>query len=198
MISLLTCLVRGLVERGGAVRLAALLLLAGALPAQLVCAHRGASHEHPENTLRAIREAVLAGADAVEVDVRATADGQLVLMHDATLDRTTDGRGPLARLRLVEVRRLDAGDGERVPTLLEAARSVPRDVTLVLDLKEPGLEARSRAILRVAGRSATVGFPADWISKCTNDPATALRLARDGWRCILTDRPDRMRRLLRR
>src|SRR5690242_20566049 len=75
-------------------------------PAALVIAHRGGAALWPENTLVAFRNAVALGADVLELDVRATADGRLVVVHDATVDRTTDGRGAVATLTLAEVQRL--------------------------------------------------------------------------------------------
>ena len=77
--------------------------------ARLVIAHRGSSSEAPENTLRAFEAAVGRGADAIELDVRLTADGAPVVIHDATLDRTTDRTGPVAALTLAELRAVDAG-----------------------------------------------------------------------------------------
>ncbi len=92
-----------------------------------IVAHRGYSAVAPENTLAAMTAAIEAGAHACEFDVRATADGHLVVIHDDTLDRTTTGRGKVADLTLAEVRRFDAGKwkgpkfaGQRVPTLDEA------------------------------------------------------------------------------
>lgn len=118
-----------------------------------VIAHRGASHVAPENTLSALRSALAAGADMVEVDVRRTADGALVLMHDETLGRTTDvgarhpTRAPwrVQDFTLEEVRRLDAGvwksasfRGEQVPTLEEALEVVERAGSrLLLEVKNP-------------------------------------------------------------
>jgi glycerophosphoryl diester phosphodiesterase len=90
----------------------------------LTLAHRGHSTTIPEQTMAAYRAAIAAGVDAIEVDVHLTRDRHLVLLHDETLDRTTDGRGPVAEHTLAEVRALDAGNwfeprfaGERVPTL---------------------------------------------------------------------------------
>lgn len=110
-------------------------------------AHRGASGERPECTLSAIRHAITAGATAVEVDVRSTRDQQLVILHDATLDRTTDGHGPLANATLAEVKQLDAGRwfdpryaGERVPTLAETLAACRGKIDVLLDLKEQGAE----------------------------------------------------------
>lgn len=80
----------------------------------------------PENTLRSFVRAEEAGMDAIELDLHLSKDGALVVMHDAEVDRTTDGSGPIAELTLAELRELDAGDGERVPLfeeVLDAVRS---------------------------------------------------------------------------
>jgi len=97
-----------------------------------VCAHRGASGTHPENTLAAFAEAVRLGVERVEFDVRRTKDGQLIICHDAKVDRTTDGMGNIWELTLAEIKALDAGShldprfaGERVPTLAEALAACP-------------------------------------------------------------------------
>lgn len=82
-------------------------------------AHRGQSGRQPENTLAAFREAVLLGADRLELDVQMTRDGALVVIHDETVDRTTNGSGRVAELTLAEIRALDAGQGEQVPTFAE-------------------------------------------------------------------------------
>ena len=78
-------------------------------------AHRGASGNNPENTLRAFQKALEIGVDEIELDLRSTRDGHLVVMHDATVDRTTDGTGAIGELTLAEIRALDAGRmfGER-------------------------------------------------------------------------------------
>ena len=93
-------------------------------PRPLTLSHRGHSIAYPENTMAAFRAAIEAGVDAIESDVHLTADGQLVMLHDETLDRTTNGRGPVIERTLDEVLTLDAwgrfGErfrGERVPTL---------------------------------------------------------------------------------
>jgi glycerophosphoryl diester phosphodiesterase len=90
------------------------------------CAHRGASGTHPENTVAAFEEAVRLGAEMLEFDVRRTADGKFVIMHDPTVDRTTSGQGPVAALTFDEIRALDAGEGQAVPTLDEAMAYVDR------------------------------------------------------------------------
>ena len=106
-------------------------------------AHRGDSTNAPENTLAAFEAAIVAGASAVELDLRCTADGHVVVMHDRTVDRTTDGDGAIERLSLERVRELDAGGwfderfaGEAVPTLEEVFDRLVDRVPLVLHVKE--------------------------------------------------------------
>lgn len=99
----------------------------------VVFAHRGARAHAPENTLLAFRLAYALGADAIECDVQLSADGQLVIIHDGRLNRTTNGRGPVALRTLAELRALDAGRGERIPTLAEVlalVRGAERQVNL--------------------------------------------------------------------
>jgi glycerophosphoryl diester phosphodiesterase len=110
-----------------------------------VIGHMGSKADRPENTLAAVRRAIEAKAHAAEVDVRATKDGALVCLHDATLDRTTDGTGDLAGLTLAEVRGLDAGGkfdprfkGERVPTLAEVLALSKGKIKVMIDLKDEG------------------------------------------------------------
>lgn len=101
----------------------------------LLCiGHRGACGHEPENTLRSVRRALELGADGIEVDVRAV-DGELVVIHDATLNRTTNGRGYIARRSFIELRRLDAGRGERIPTLREVFDTVARRAFINVELK---------------------------------------------------------------
>ncbi len=102
----------------------------------LKIAHRGASAYEPENTLRAFRKAIELGADMIEVDVRLSRDGHPVLMHDATVDRTTDGTGYVRDKTLAELKGLDAGHGERIPTLQEAMELVQGRCGLYIELKE--------------------------------------------------------------
>jgi glycerophosphoryl diester phosphodiesterase len=127
---------------------------APALPADsavTIVAHRGGLGDYPENTLAAFRHAMACGADGIELDLRATSDGAIVVLHDETVNRTTDGRGRVAAMSLAELRRLDAGQGERIPTLEEVLRLVAgTGVQLVLDLKEEGAVDRGE-IVRLAG-----------------------------------------------
>ena len=118
-----------------------------------VIAHRGGTSIGPENTLAAFREAVRLGVDFVEIDVRATRDGRLVLMHDRTVDRTTNGTGAVTDLDLAAIRRLDAGmktdprfAGERVPTLDEALAFCRGKVNVYLDHKSGSVEQVLRAV----------------------------------------------------
>jgi glycerophosphoryl diester phosphodiesterase len=110
-----------------------------------IIAHRGASAERPECTLAAIQRAIEVGATAVEVDVRTSSDGKLFLLHDETLDRTTNGVGPANTLTLADLQRLDAGSwfnpeyrGEQIPSLIHAAQESRGRIDLLLDLKEQG------------------------------------------------------------
>ncbi len=116
--------------------------------------HRGASARLPENTLASFRAALEAGAGGLELDVRVTRDGHPVVMHDATVDRTTDGFGEVAGMTLEAVRRLSAGlPGEKVPTLREVFEEFP-DAALNLDIKDwylPGAEEVVLGVLREAG-----------------------------------------------
>jgi len=125
-----------------------------------VIGHRGASGSAPENTLEAFELAVRQGADAFELDVRLTADGVPVVLHDATLDRTTDRGGPLGALSLTELREVDAGArftvdgrsfpfraaGVRIPTLSEVLRGFP-EMPLLLEVKEPAAQEAVRRVL---------------------------------------------------
>jgi glycerophosphoryl diester phosphodiesterase len=113
----------------------------GDRPKPYLMAHRGNRAACPENTLAAFRRALADGADIIETDLHLTADGVFVCIHDATVDRTTDGSGEVARLTLAELKGLSAGCGrpeyadERVPTLTEAAALLPPAVALALELK---------------------------------------------------------------
>lgn len=113
-----------------------------------IIAHRGYSSRYPENTLSAIRAAVEAGADMVEIDVQLTKDGALVIMHDDSVYRTTNGSGLVKDLTLEQIRMFDAGvkfdpkfAGERVPTLDEALEAVQGKAMLNIEVKNAGSEA---------------------------------------------------------
>lgn len=84
-----------------------------------VYAHRGASQEQPENTLSAFRRALEIGVFGIELDVHLSKDGVPVIIHDPTVERTTDGKGRIAEMTLADLKELDAGEGEQIPTLAE-------------------------------------------------------------------------------
>lgn len=129
----------------------------------LVIAHRGASSYAPENTMAAFRLAAEQGADAIELDVQATADGHLLIMHDPEVDRTTDGTGELARLRLSEIRSLDAGRWygpafrrERVPLLEEVLEFARGRLLVDIELKVAGVETEVIRLIRRTGMDDSV------------------------------------------
>jgi glycerophosphoryl diester phosphodiesterase len=130
--------------------------------ARLVIAHRGASADAPENTLPAFEAAVRQGADALELDVRLTADGAPVVIHDATLDRTTDRAGPVGAVTLADLRSADAGRhftpdrgrthpyrgrDVRIPTLGEVLWAFP-GLPVLVEIKEPAAQEAVRRVLR--------------------------------------------------
>jgi glycerophosphoryl diester phosphodiesterase len=120
-----------------------------------IIAHRGGPRHAPENTLAAFRNAVTLGVDALEFDVQMSQDGALVVIHDEAVDRTTNGRGAVRDMTLAELRELDAGDGQQIPTFDEVvALAKARNVTIMPEAKSPhlypGLEAAMLQALREA------------------------------------------------
>jgi len=113
--------------------------------------HRGAAGHAPENTLASIQKAVELACDLVEVDVRRTKDGHLVLLHDERVDRTTNGKGTVAEMTLKVLQTLDAGGGHRIPTLQEALHMANGRVGLILELKASGIGEQTCAIVRQSG-----------------------------------------------
>lgn len=105
-----------------------------------VVGHRGAAGVLPENTLKGFEYAIGLGVTYVECDVHLTSDKHLVVMHDATVDRTTNGTGAIGELSFETMRNLDAGDGEQVPTLDEVLSVTKGKVTLLCELKGEGVE----------------------------------------------------------
>jgi glycerophosphoryl diester phosphodiesterase len=122
----------------------------------LLGGHRGNPAENPENTMRSCRSAIAAGCDLIECDVHLSADGRLVVIHDHTLDRTTNGEGLVRDLTAAELRKLDAGDGEKIPLLQEVVELALGKVGLVIEIKQvpplyPGLEEKLLNMLRQLG-----------------------------------------------
>jgi glycerophosphoryl diester phosphodiesterase len=101
----------------------------------LVIGHRGASAHAPENTMRAFQVAMAQRADGIELDVKKCASGEVVVMHDETVDRTTNGTGRTHALTLAQLRALDAGDGERVPTLEEVFELITSHPTFLINIE---------------------------------------------------------------
>lgn len=158
--------------------------------APLLVAHRGGSRLAPENTLEAFRDAVERWrADMLEMDVRLTRDGEVVVIHDGTVDRTTDGTGPVASFTLEELQRLDAGHrfvdpggeasfrgrGVRIPRFEDVLMALPH-VRMNVEAKEPQVAAPLVDIVRRHGAEARVlvaaehercrdavrGYPGPW------------------------------------
>lgn len=123
--------------------------------AQPVIAHRGASGAYPENTLLAFDRALQDGADALELDVRISADGVPVVIHDPTVSRTTDGTGKVRAMTAAALERLDAGHGERIPRL-EAVVERYRTTPLLIEIKEAAASVASLAVLRRHGAERQV------------------------------------------
>ncbi|MBV9880437.1 MAG: glycerophosphodiester phosphodiesterase [Gemmatirosa sp.] len=156
---------------------------------RLVVGHRGNSAHAPENTLASFRQAVALGADALELDVRLTADGHVVVHHDATLDRTTDGTGAVAATPLARIAALDAGArfsrdggatlpyrerGVRVPTL-DALLTELADTPLLIEVKTPAASGPTRALIERHGAEARTIVDA-FDSACL-DPFRGSRIA---------------------
>ncbi len=156
-------------------------------PLPPVTGHRGAKGHAPENTLAGLRKAVELGARWVEFDVKLTADNELVLFHDDKVNRTSDGKGPVAGMTLSDIRKLDAGrwfspdfTGEPVPTLAEAmdylaATGIGANVEVKAS---PGREAESGAAIARALAGRWFGGPAPMlISSFSADSLAAARQA---------------------
>ena len=143
----------------------ALLLFACIVHAQgdaapLVVAHRGGAAEGLENTLSCIENAILAGVDAVEIDIRLTADGHIVVFHDAVVDVTTNGRGRVAELALEQVQALRVVDkngvvtNEYIPTLRQVLERVDGRCAVLVDVKRGGRDIEKRLIEDVVACNA--------------------------------------------
>jgi glycerophosphoryl diester phosphodiesterase len=166
----------------------------------IVTAHRGFSGEYPENTLAAFRAAIAAGADMVELDVHLTSDNELVVIHDDTLERTTDGKGNVAEKTLAELKRLDAGfkfnprfAGERIPTLTEVLDTARGRIRVNIELKKgknfpytmEELADRTLAVVEKAGMTDQVLFS-------SFDPAAVDRIREKAPRlpiAVITQKP---------
>lgn len=162
-------------------------------PGLPVNGHRGASRAAPENTLASLRKAALMGADRLEFDVQLTLDEVPVLLHDDTLDRTTDGSGPVWHRTLAEVKRLDAGSwfdasfaGEPVPSLAEALALVKEfGVGAVIESKQPGppwSDPRHKLVQRMAEEVRAAGLE-EQVVLISFEPGYTAQCAQEGLRC---------------
>jgi glycerophosphoryl diester phosphodiesterase len=128
-----------------------------------IAGHRGAAGLRPENTLAGFRRALELGCPWVECDVHATRDGHVVVIHDATLERTTNGRGNVGDHTLAELRRLDAGGGEAIPTLEEVLTLVKGRARFLCELKDPNaVEAAVAAVAAHKMVDTTVFISFQW------------------------------------
>ncbi|MBL4848170.1 MAG: glycerophosphodiester phosphodiesterase [Planctomycetes bacterium] len=159
-----------------------------------IMGHRGARHEAPENTLASIERALAAGAEGIEIDVHFSRCGRLVVIHDETLDRTTNGNGPVGALDLAELQALDAGEGQQIPTLDEVLLAVGDRAELFVELKAPGCEEAVVAAIRNRGRiesSYVISFVHPWL-QTVGKLEPALRTG-----CLIYGRPADPAGLLR-
>ena len=170
-------------------------------------AHRGASADYPENTLLAFTHAIAQGVDMIELDVNLTHDGELVVIHDAALERTTNGAGLVRDRPLADIRRLDAGRGQHVPLLAEVfdlVRSTP--VRLCVEIKgetdhdslEIPIIPAFVAIIRIVAASAPMRPLSRWSGRVFSGAPSSHRSRRPrscapngyspGWRLCSTHR----------
>jgi len=103
----------------------------------LIIGHRGASGYEPENTLRSFERAIAMGAQMIELDVHLAKSGEIVVIHDATIDRTTDGKGNVRDLSWKQLQKYHVGTSERLPLLSEVFEAVNQRATIIIELKDP-------------------------------------------------------------
>lgn len=163
--------------------------------------HRGAAAHAPENTVASFDEAIRLGARAVEFDVRLTSDGVPIVLHDDTVDRTTNGRGPVAELSRFDLLRLDAGSwmhqrfvGTRIPTLDEALLAIGPHAMPVLELKTavpPEILLRSLRKFDLEHDALVISFHEQWLVPLrTASRDLPLGLLSDGWTPDLPERAN--------
>lgn len=165
-------------------------------PERQIIAHRGGPVYAPENTLAAFRNAVVEGADWLEFDVQRTQDGELVVIHDTTVDRTTNGSGKVGEMTFAEIRALDAGEGEQVPTFAEVlALGKEAGVGLLPEAKSPllypGIEADMLKVISESGygeRTVIQSFNPDTLARfLALDPDTQVCRLYGLWDMDLSD-----------
>lgn len=132
----------------------------------LIFGHRGAPGfpRHGENTIASFDKAVASGAGGLEFDVRRCGDGRIVVIHDETIDRTTNGRGRVADMTYDELRQFDAGYGQPVPLLTDVLDRFGRRSLLNIEIKEPGLGPDLEKLVRERGLESDVLVSSfDWL-----------------------------------
>jgi glycerophosphoryl diester phosphodiesterase len=135
----------------------------------MIIGHRGAKAYEPENTLRSFEAAIQMGVDMVELDVHVLPGGEVVLMHDNKINRTTNGEGYIFEQTYDVVRKLDAGQGEHIPTLQEVLDLVNRRVLVNIELKGPGTATAVAVIIK--DYIAHKGWkPSDFLVSSFNHP----------------------------
>jgi glycerophosphoryl diester phosphodiesterase len=122
----------------------------------LLVGHRGAKAYAPENTLTNFRKAIEIGVDAIELDVRKTKDGHLMVIHDADVKRTTNGKGLVSELTLEQIKSFNAGEGDKIPTLQEALDFLDKKVKVLIELKEVGVEDAVLSVVLKRGLEGNV------------------------------------------
>jgi glycerophosphoryl diester phosphodiesterase len=156
----------------------------------LVVAHRGASGTAPENTLTAIRLALEAGAEMIEIDVQITTDDQIAVFHDPTLERTTNGHGEISPFSYEELKKLDAGSwfadrfrGERIPLLDEVFQLIRGKACINVEIKPPaaGEDWRKRINLITAATTAAAMTPFTLFSSFHHDTLRYLNSLQQGF-----------------
>jgi len=157
----------------------------------LVCAHRGRSGVYPENTMVAYEAGIEIGADFMELDVRQTVDGEIVCIHDPSVDRTTDGSGEITQMTLDEVQALDAGAwlgdehaGARIPLLRDVLEQIAPRLVVDIEIKQRGIAEQVAQIVRETGalrRATVVSFDLDDLRTAkAAEPALACGLITSG------------------
>jgi len=131
----------------------------------LTIGHRGASAHAPENTLLAINKAFEMGCDAVEIDVHKCASGELVVHHDDTLERTTNGQGNVKDKTLDELKELDAGDGEKIPTLSEVLAIIPKGRKVLIEAKQSDIAKDLAKAITPSEDIIVISFDYDFLRK---------------------------------
>jgi glycerophosphoryl diester phosphodiesterase len=146
--------------------------------------HRGAAGHVPENTLASVEKAISLGVDLVEVDVQRTRDGHLVIIHDKRVDRTTNGAGLVSGMSLRALRELDAGAGQRIPTVEELLQTATGRVGLILELKIQGLAEQVCKSVHISGFTEQViyaSFMHDEVRALREADPQAMTMALFGW-----------------